>query len=301
MPDPEADIAECLLDAGRLEEADALFATLRERDPADVWLYNSAAYSYAGIDVAASLRWALAGIEVALATGDPDEVVMQLLEFAEDTSRAELDERARRDRRRLVEAELPEAAARLDAGFGPEPTARRAGPVTLAIGWFPADQWPEAFQRWPDLLDDLPSDHLDYSHETEARIKRISRHAPEHRLHVTAMTVDGVEAYAEESGNDPGSGEARSAYAATLLAAGDAGVWPPGRNEPCWCGSERKYKKCCGPVPAAEDGHSEHLPEVAWRDAVPGLGASRGRCRAGAAYPRQPPPAHDPGGAAVRR
>jgi len=22
--------------------------------------------------------------------------------------------------------------------------------------------------------------------------------------------------------------------------------WPPGRNEPCWCGSGRKYKKCCG-------------------------------------------------------
>lgn len=22
-------------------------------------------------------------------------------------------------------------------------------------------------------------------------------------------------------------------------------AWPPGRNEPCWCGSGRKYKKCC--------------------------------------------------------
>jgi tetratricopeptide (TPR) repeat protein len=308
VPDPEADIAECLLDAGEIEEADALFATLRERDPEDVWLYNSAAYSYAGIDVAASLRWALDGIEVALATGDPDQVVMQLLELAEDawgemaepvdqqlvdrverfceewtpppsrrpwgevppvedrpcahcgyrpdSSRAELDERARRNRRRLLEAELPEALARLDAGFGPEPSTRLPGPVALAIGWFPAGQWPEAFQRWPDLLDDLPADHLDYSHATEARIKRISRHAPGHRLHVTAMTVDGLAAYAEESGNDPGSGEARSAYAATLLAAGDAVVWPPGRNEPCWCGSERKYKKCCGPVPAAVDGAS---------------------------------------------
>ena len=23
--------------------------------------------------------------------------------------------------------------------------------------------------------------------------------------------------------------------------------WPPGRNEPCWCGSRTKYKKCCLP------------------------------------------------------
>ena len=24
--------------------------------------------------------------------------------------------------------------------------------------------------------------------------------------------------------------------------------WLPGRNQPCWCGSERKYKGCCGAV-----------------------------------------------------
>jgi tetratricopeptide (TPR) repeat protein len=305
VPDPEADIAECLLDAGQIEEADALFATLRERHPEDVWLYNSGAYSYAGIDVATSLRWALDGIEVALATGDPDQVVMQLLELAEEaweelgepvdqqlvdrverfcdewtrvpsrrpwgelpaledrpcahcgyqpeTSRTELDERARRNRRRLLEAEAPEALARLDAGFGPEPAAKLAGPVELAIGWFPAGQWPVARERWPDLLDDVPADHLAYCHATEARIKRIARHAAGHRLHVAAMTVDGLQAHAEESGHDPGSGEARASYAATLLRAGDAVVWPPGRNEPCWCRSERKYKKCCGPVPAAAD------------------------------------------------
>lgn len=305
VPDPEADIAECLLDAGQIEEADALFATLRERDPKDVWLYNAAAYSYAGVDVATSLRWALDGIEVALATGDPDQVVMQLLELAEDAweelgepvdqqlvdrverfcdewtrvpsrrpwgdlppledrpcahcgyqpqaSTAELDERARRNRRRLLEAEHPEAAARLDAAFGPEPKAKLPGPAKLAIGWFPADQWPQAIERWPDLLDELPADHRAYSHATEARIKRIARHLPGNRLHVAAMTVDGLVAHAEASGHDPGSGEARSSYASTLLQGGSAVVWPPGRNEACWCGSERKYKKCCGPVPAAVD------------------------------------------------
>ena len=28
---------------------------------------------------------------------------------------------------------------------------------------------------------------------------------------------------------------------------GPALEWPPGRNEPCWCGSRVKYKKCCLP------------------------------------------------------
>ncbi|MPZ01131.1 MAG: hypothetical protein GEU97_24840 [Actinophytocola sp.] len=24
-------------------------------------------------------------------------------------------------------------------------------------------------------------------------------------------------------------------------------AWPSGRNDPCWCGTDRKYKKCCRP------------------------------------------------------
>lgn len=305
VPDPEADIAECLLAAGRREDADALFAALRERDPEDVWLYNAAAYSYADSDMRTSLRWALDGIEVALRTGDPDQVVMQLLECAEvawkaldepaddrlieeverfgehwtpvptrrrwddappyedrpcahcgyrpDTSPAEQDERARRNRRRLLEAEDPEALAQLDALADTEPRAKLPGPIALAMGWFPADQWPVAIERWPHLLDDLPADHLAYSHATEARIKRIARRLPGNRLHVAPLTVDGLVISAEESGHEPGTGEARSAHAAQLLQVGEAAVWPPGRNDPCWCGSQRKYKKCCGPVPAASD------------------------------------------------
>jgi hypothetical protein len=27
---------------------------------------------------------------------------------------------------------------------------------------------------------------------------------------------------------------------------GETVDWPPGRNQPCWCGSGTKYKKCCG-------------------------------------------------------
>lgn len=29
-------------------------------------------------------------------------------------------------------------------------------------------------------------------------------------------------------------------------ATAERGAWPPGRNDPCWCGSGRKHKKCCG-------------------------------------------------------
>lgn len=41
--------------------------------------------------------------------------------------------------------------------------------------------------------------------------------------------------------------KARAHYAAHLASIADPSViaWPPGRNQPCWCGSGRKYKKCC--------------------------------------------------------
>jgi uncharacterized protein YecA (UPF0149 family) len=36
-----------------------------------------------------------------------------------------------------------------------------------------------------------------------------------------------------------------------LVAGADPDVvsWPPGRNQPCWCGSGYKYKKCCAATP----------------------------------------------------
>jgi hypothetical protein len=110
---------------------------------------------------------------------------VRVLRLRAGDRRAEQDERARRSRR-LLEAEVPEVLARLDAAGDPEPRAKLPGPVPPAIGWFPADEWPEAIGRWPDLLDDLPADPLAYSHATEARIKRIARHLPGNRLHVSA-------------------------------------------------------------------------------------------------------------------
>jgi hypothetical protein len=68
-------------------------------------------------------------------------------------------------------------------------------------------------------------------------------------LHVAALTVEGLVAHAESSGYEPGTGETRSSYAATLLVAGGAVVWPPPRSERCSCGSDRQYEKCCGHGP----------------------------------------------------
>jgi hypothetical protein len=60
------------LAAGHTIWRDALFADLRVRTPDDVWLYNSAGFSYAGVsDHCESARWFREGIDVAVRTGDP--------------------------------------------------------------------------------------------------------------------------------------------------------------------------------------------------------------------------------------
>ncbi|MGH9120915.1 MAG: SEC-C metal-binding domain-containing protein [Acidimicrobiales bacterium] len=69
------------------------------------------------------------------------------------------------------------------------------------------------------------------------------------------MTVNGLTDFCanEDEDEDAGSGEARSSYAADIARRGAALPWPPGRNAPCWCGSGRKYKTCCGPTPIAPE------------------------------------------------
>ena len=37
---------------------------------------------------------------------------------------------------------------------------------------------------------------------------------------------------------------------------------PPGRNEPCSCGSGRKYKHCCGKTPADRSAPKRPLPDA---------------------------------------
>lgn len=144
QPAPETDIAECLLEAGRRDEADRLFATLRARDPDDVWLYNAATYSYADVDPAESLRC------------EPSPV-------------GETCHRWTTDRVGI-------------AGISPEPAsapARRTGARsddTVRVGgavirWFPADEWPVARKRWPEVAEGRPADHGEYCREVEGRIK----------------------------------------------------------------------------------------------------------------------------------
>jgi len=279
-PDPEADIAETLVEAGRITEADELFAELRQREPDDVWLYNSAGWVYGQVDDPKALRWLQDGIEVALDTGDPDRVIGQLLEMtracwdrigkAHDgaliirieefqsnwvrplgrQSASDKLSRLEEPRRRCGHCGFDPNQPPLSAGT-PGGTLGRAEPAKVAwsLAWFPADEWAAAITRWPHLTESLPTPHDTYSRRLEARMKWLARQQTGQQLSISPLSVDEL---TETEGEQAGTGEGRSHLAAEVARTGRAIAWPPARNETCWCGSGRKYKKCCGPVPPAE-------------------------------------------------
>ena len=172
-PLPEADIAECWLRAGRTDDAARLYAELRQREPGDVWLYDAAGFAYATIgDHRAALKWFTAGLELALATGDPERLVAQLDE-ARTISRGVL-------------------------GLGPDEVTDRAAAFRTQRWVRPTSWLPRAYQG----LAPPP---------------------------VTACAHCGWPTPPSTSG------PVRTGRAGERVL----------RNEPCWCGSGRKYKRCC--------------------------------------------------------
>lgn len=149
-----------------------------------------------------------------------------------------------RDERRDVRSELglpPDESDRL-AEHGEQVEAHAT--TLWSIAWFRRDQIEEALARWPSLVDDL-NDPDAYCRSIEMTLRLIGA-AGGRRPTIAAIEVARLSDYAEEHGLDADSGGARSRYAAELNRSGEVISWPPGRNQSCWCGSGRKYKRCCG-------------------------------------------------------
>ena len=113
-----------------------------------------------------------------------------------------------------------------------------------SVAWFPREQIRAALARWPSLAEDLCDPDV-YCRTIEARLRDVLKgdRPPAIRC---APRVERLVEFAAENGIDPESGAARSRFAAELGRIGESVAWPPNRNEPCWCGSGRKYKRCCG-------------------------------------------------------
>ncbi|WP_019608425.1 SEC-C metal-binding domain-containing protein [Nocardiopsis sp. CNS-639] len=87
-----------------------------------------------------------------------------------------------------------------------------------------------------------------YYRAAERSLRERDREHPGTRRGVVLHGVEDIVEFAERSGLDPADEDTALTWAERELTADDPRLrsWPPGRNEPCWCASGRKYKKCCG-------------------------------------------------------
>jgi tetratricopeptide (TPR) repeat protein len=215
-----------LLKDGSTLDGEAEFAALRTERPDDVDVLVTLAHarSDAGLQ------------DAALAAFDEAVDVAKRLGLAGELDRARIERRAEREH---VGLPLDE-----DDRLAPQPRPLIDEQITWTLAWFPPDQHAAAATRWPSLGEQL-SDPTTYNSRLEGHLRQLHRETGR-RPSIAPLDVDEFTGWAARAGYDADTGSSRSQFAAELARSGHAVAWPPGRNDPCWCRSARKYKRCCG-------------------------------------------------------
>ena len=136
----------------------------------------------------------------------------------------------------LEDPEKPTTAENLldlmDSGFIPRQTRMLT---------FQRDQRQLAQQQWPGGYDQPEDEYYDAA---EHRWREI-RDGGVPSITVVAAQVGDLIDFARQHGGSPTDADTKRRYCET--APDHLTIsWPPERNAACWCGSGRKYKKCCG-------------------------------------------------------
>jgi tetratricopeptide (TPR) repeat protein len=106
---------------------------------------------------------------------------------------------------------------------------------------FQRDQRRLAQQQWPGECEQ-PED--EYYAAAEQRWREV-RNGGVPSVTVVPAQVDDLMAFARHHGGSPIDAGIKRRYCQSVPD-GATIPWPPERNAACWCGSRRKYKKCCG-------------------------------------------------------
>ena len=120
--------------------------------------------------------------------------------------------------------------------------------MRISVTWFPKGEYERALATWAELAwewDGVP--HAEYCRRLELRMRELTGHGVLIGS-VAPIWIDEYVAWCDERGDNPAEEGSRAAYAADLERLGRTVLWPPRRNERCWCGSGAKYKSCCGSV-----------------------------------------------------
>lgn len=127
---------------------------------------------------------------------------------------------------------------RADLGLAPDEYDALADDLESApdLVFFPEAALAQLLAAHPAMADELGRDWDAHRALVEGELQAAD--AEGEVLEVEVATPELVAAMLSDGGDAADDGDP---------APGPRLPWPPGRNDPCWCGSRAKYKKCCLP------------------------------------------------------
>jgi tetratricopeptide (TPR) repeat protein len=242
-------LAEVLFDLGRAEEGRAQLGVLRQQRPSSPMPYHLAAEL---LEERGEHQQALTWFNMAISRLSDEELGDLHHEFGFPSYAGHLLAGRRRVRRAvgLPPDELDDSVPEINpARFGSiDDLAERLAhgarpPRELRVLFWPRTEIAAAHQRWPQLVEHADIDAIIRDREIANRDLSAAGMA---RITMVPLTTAKLAEFAARTGGDPADEQTRRACMDEIFDEGDVITWPPARNAPCWCGSQVKYKKCCG-------------------------------------------------------
>lgn len=234
------ELAEVLFDLGRTEEAQACLDELRSERLASPVPYHLAAEL---LEHCGELQQALTWFDLAADRLSEQESTGGNPEFGFFTHANHILTARARVRRALglpPDKQDESVQSPSDSDRAPAPPAP---PGEVRVLFWPRDEIPRAHEAWPHLVQHADVDTIVADREADNR--ELSE-AGTARIVMVPLTTERLREFATRTGGDPAAEDTRLACMNEIFEEGGALSWPPARNEPCWCGSDAKYKKCCG-------------------------------------------------------
>jgi tetratricopeptide (TPR) repeat protein len=123
--------------------------------------------------------------------------------------------------------------------------AHHRAPTEVRMLFWPRSEFDAARERLAGAIDQGVS-KAQYYRDLENKLVGMATDGAR-RVSAVSCSVDSLAVYVDRAGDRPlDSSAARGEYLDARYSEGHYVEWPPPRNQPCWCGSGTKYKKCCG-------------------------------------------------------
>ncbi len=170
----------------------------------------------------------------------------QILALQQETQAAGADltdRQAMREQRDQRQAELTEQASR---------QPRWPALAGQCLLWWPSAEYARVMRQLPELREVLGAPWRDHTARVErAMVAAVAAEATgvssgAAQLALAAAEYEKFVLYLERTGADPRLAAVMTAFTEHAGAGYQhPAPWPPGRRDPCWCGSKKRYHRCC--------------------------------------------------------